>query len=57
MITAKDLKGVSSSLNVLYVEDEEILRENMQNTFVKLFANTYVAKNGQEAFEIFKKRR
>ena len=57
MITAKDLKEVSSSLNVLYVEDEEILRENMQNTFVKLFANTYVAKNGQEAFEIFKKEK
>ena len=54
-LSAKDLKGVSSALNVLYAEDEEILRDAMQSSLSKLFANVYTAKNGQEAFEIFKK--
>lgn len=55
MITAKDLKVVASGLNILYAEDEAILRESMQNSLSKFFANVYVAKNGQEAFELFKK--
>ncbi|MFT5660771.1 MAG: YesN/AraC family two-component response regulator [Sulfurimonas sp.] len=54
-ITAKDLKEVASSLNILYAEDEEILREGMQSSLSKLFANVYTARNGQEAFEYFKK--
>jgi len=55
MISAKELKELSSSLNILYAEDEEMLRESMQITLAKLFKNIYVAKNGQEAFEHFKK--
>ena len=55
MISAKDLKELSSSLNILYAEDETMLRESMQTTLSKLFKNVYVAVNGQEAFEIFKK--
>ena len=55
VVNAKDLKAVSSTLNVLYAEDEEILRDSMKNTLSKLFANVYTAKNGQEAFELFKK--
>lgn len=55
IISAKELKEQSGSLNVLYAEDEEILRESMQSTLSKLFKKVYVAKNGQEAFEIFKK--
>lgn len=54
-ITAKDLREVASSLNILYAEDEEILRDGMQSSLAKLFANVYTAKNGQEAFEYFKK--
>ena len=55
MVSAKDLKELSSSFNILYAEDEEILRESMVTTLEKLFQKTFVAKNGQEAIEIFKK--
>lgn len=55
MIVAKDLKELSSSLNILYAEDEQMLRDGMQSTLEKFFKNVYIAKNGQEAIEIFKK--
>ena len=55
MISAKELKEYSGSLNILYVEDEQMLRDGLESTLSKLFKNTYVAKNGQEAFEIIKK--
>ena len=55
MITAKDLKVYTSSLTVLYVEDEEWLRNSMQGTLQKLFKQTLVASNGQEALDLFKK--
>jgi len=55
MISAKELKDQSKSLNILYAEDEAMLRDSMQATLNKLFQNVYVATNGQEAFEIFKK--
>ena len=54
-VSAKDLQAVASRLNILYAEDEEILRTGMQSSLSKLFANLYTAKNGQEAFELFKK--
>lgn len=54
-ITAKDLRAVASTLNILYAEDEEILRDSMKSSLSKLFANVYTAKNGQEAFEFIKK--
>lgn len=54
-IDARDLKAVSSTLNVLYADDEDILREKMHSSLSKLFSEVYTAKNGQEAFEIFKK--
>jgi len=57
MLSAKDLKEQSWCLNILYVEDEEILREGMQMTLGKLFQNLYIAKNGQEAFELCKKEK
>ena len=57
MTSAKELKEIASELNVLYAEDEAILREDMQSTFSKLFKNAYAARNGQEAFEIFKKEK
>lgn len=55
MISAKDLKELSGSLNVLFAEDEAMLRDSMQSTLNKFFKNTFVASNGSEAFEIFKK--
>lgn len=55
MITATSLKDISSSMNILYAEDEEILREGMLETLNKFFQKVYIAKNGQEAIEIYKK--
>lgn len=55
LISAKELKDQSHDLNVLYAEDEAILRESMLSTLSKFFKNVYVATNGQEAFEIYKK--
>jgi len=55
MISAKELKEQSQSLNILYVEDEAMLRDSMKVTLEKLFRNVFVATNGQEAFEMFKK--
>ena len=55
MITAKDLKDISSSMSILYAEDEDILRDGMLDSLKKLFQKVYVAKNGQEAIEIYKK--
>ncbi len=55
MISVKDLKELSCEQNILYVEDEEILREGMQNTLSKFFNNVYIATNGKEALELYKK--
>ncbi|MEA3229015.1 MAG: response regulator [Campylobacterota bacterium] len=55
MVTGRDLREQSKNLNVLYAEDEDILRESMQTTLKKIFKNAYVTSNGQEAFEIYKK--
>ena len=55
MIGAKELKELSSDLSIVYAEDEEMLRENLHETLSKLFQTVYVASNGQEAFELYKK--
>jgi len=55
MIGAKELKELSAGLSIVYAEDEEMLRENLHETLLKLFQTVYVASNGQEAFELFKK--
>lgn len=55
MTSAKDLKALTQTLNILYAEDEEMLRSNMQKTLMRLFKNTYIAEDGEEAFEIFQK--
>ena len=54
MISLKELKELSSTLNILYAEDEAILRDSMQSILEKLFKNVYTAKNGQEAIELYK---
>lgn len=54
MISAKELRIQASSLNILYAEDEAILRDSMQSSLSKLFKNSFVATNGSEAYEVFK---
>lgn len=43
------------NLNVLYVEDEENIREPFSFLLKKYFKNVYIAKNGQEGLELYKK--
>lgn len=49
--TLQDLKTIT----VLYVEDDKQIRENMGQTFNKLFKKIYLASDGEEGIEIFKK--
>jgi len=41
-------------LNLLYVEDEEAIREPFRMMIERYFKNVYVGKNGEEGLELFK---
>ncbi len=41
---------------LLYVEDEEILREEISTVFESFFEKVFLASNGEEALEIFKNK-
>jgi len=45
---------VRNSLTLLYVEDDKDTRESLSEVLCSLVANVYVAKDGAEAFEIYK---
>jgi len=49
---AKALKEITSELTLLYVEDDEILREETAKLFSHLFKKTQTAENGKEALDI-----
>ncbi|MBN2782384.1 MAG: response regulator [Campylobacterales bacterium] len=55
MVSLKDLKELSCEQNILYVEDEEMLRGSMEGMLSKLFKNVFVADNGAKALEIYKR--
>ena len=44
----------NKNINVLIVEDSDIIRKHQKNILKKIWLNIYEAKNGVEAFEIFK---
>ncbi|MDD5160089.1 MAG: response regulator [Sulfuricurvum sp.] len=48
MATFKDLQKFSLRLNVLYVEDNEALREETKKVFEPFFARVDLAQNGEE---------
>lgn len=50
-----DLK-ILKTLNVLYVDDDDQACETIGNTLKYYFNNVYIAKNGFEALEIYKKK-
>lgn len=50
-IDIKELKTIT----VLYVEDEQLIREQISNMFNNLFKKVYVACDGEEALEYYKK--
>ncbi|MEA2099925.1 MAG: response regulator [Campylobacterota bacterium] len=56
MITAKELKNITSDLTLLYVEDENELRDSVKTYLSKLFALVVSAKNGQEGLEHYQKK-
>ena len=41
------------SISILYVEDEQIIRDQMVKAYTKLFKEVFVPSNGKEALEIF----
>lgn len=43
-----------SKYKVLYVEDEEGVRKNLHEMFSLMFEKVFVAKDGEEAYELFK---
>ena len=49
---AKALKEITSELSLLYVEDDEILREETTKLFSHLFKRTQTAENGKKALEM-----
>ena len=51
MVDIKKVKEFSSSLRVLYVEDEEQLREKTSEIFKNLFESIETAANGKEGLE------
>jgi len=55
MINAKELKNITKNLTLLYVEDENELRESVKVYLSKLFAKVISAKNGKDGLECYKK--
>ena len=53
----QELLGKLSSFSLLYAEDEEGIRNNVQEILECLFKNLYLAKNGEEAFEIYQEKK
>lgn len=56
-LTFSDVKVYSSTLKVLYVEDEDSIREQFYSIYVKLFSEVIVAKDGESGLEAFYKHR
>eukprot|EP01029_Cantina_marsupialis_P032403 TRINITY_DN98675_c0_g1_i1.p1 TRINITY_DN98675_c0_g1~~TRINITY_DN98675_c0_g1_i1.p1 ORF type:complete len:428 (-),score=37.44 TRINITY_DN98675_c0_g1_i1:43-1326(-) len=46
-------KKLLANTSVLYVEDEELIRDEMHYFLCKYLKNIYVAKNGQEGLDLF----
>lgn len=55
--TIQELRELSAGLTLLYVEDNDGLREKALKLFKKLFINVICASDGEEGYELFKKDR
>ena len=44
-------------ISVLYVEDDEFIREELSYTLERKVSKLFVAKNGEEGFELYKKEK
>ncbi len=52
-----DKNSIKQSFSVLYVEDEEAIREIMVEILELFVDDIYIAKNGSEGLEVYKKQR
>jgi YesN/AraC family two-component response regulator len=52
-VLSKELIDQLSNFTLLYVEDEDGIRENICEILQDVFKTIYVAKNGDEAYTIF----
>lgn len=53
----QELLGKLSSFTLLYAEDEEGIRNNIQEILQFLFKDIYLAKNGEEAYKIYEEKK
>lgn len=56
MINIKEIKEISSSLNILYAEDDRDIAKTIINYLSKLFNEVVYAENGEEALTLYKQR-
>ncbi len=56
-ISFSDLLAITSSLRILYVEDDVILRENTITLLRDIFGEIHEASDGKEALMIYKKQK
>ena len=54
MIAIKELRALTSSLNVLYVEDDKSIQITMSKYLEKFFHRVFSASDGAEGLELFK---
>ncbi len=53
----QSIRVLTETLDVLYVEDEENVREQMLDILKLFFHHIYIAKDGSEGFELYKENR
>ncbi|MGB7403791.1 MAG: response regulator [Arcobacter sp.] len=53
-----DLKNsIINKSTILYVEDENILREEVSNLIQDFFQKVFIASNGEETLDIYEKKK
>ena len=55
MINPKELKETAQDISVLYVEDDQELRQNTARLLGSFFTVIHIAENGVEGLEMFNK--
>ena len=56
MIKLDELIKLTDKLSVLYVEDDDILRESVEIYLNKIFTNVTTASNGQNGLNYYKEK-
>jgi len=54
LVNLKKLKVISSELSLLYVEDDEMLRNQTHQLFLQLFKTVHVAEDGEAGLSLYK---